>query len=328
MDNRSEIIIYNTEDGKCKIDVRLEDDNVWLTQEQMAELFQKAKSTINEHVNNIYSEGELNIDSTMRKFGNSEFSTKPTNFYNLDMIISVGYRVKSQRGIQFRIWASTILKEYLKKGFVMDDERLKNLGGGGYFKELLERIRDIRASEKVFYRQVLEIYATSIDYDPKVEESILFFKKVQNKIHYAVSGETASEVIYNRADAEKEFMGLTTFVGNQPTLNEAKTAKNYLSEKELRAMGQIVSGYLDFAERQAEREIPMTMSDWAKHLDGILTSTGEQLLIGNGSVSHSQAMKKAENEYKKYKERTLSDVEQDYLDSIEELNSNYNKKWS
>ncbi|SDA72616.1 Uncharacterized conserved protein [Butyrivibrio sp. INlla18] len=328
MDNRSEIIIYNTEDGKCKIDVRLEDDNVWLTQEQMAELFQKAKSTINEHVNNIYSEGELNIDSTMRKFGNSEFSTKPTNFYNLDMIISVGYRVKSQRGIQFRIWASTILKEYLKKGFVMDDERLKNLGGGGYFKELLERIRDIRASEKVFYRQVLEIYATSIDYDPKVEESILFFKKVQNKIHYAVSGETAAEVIYNRADAEKEFMGLTTFVGNQPTLNEAKTAKNYLSEKELRAMGQIVSGYLDFAERQAEREIPMTMSDWAKHLDGILTSTGEQLLIGNGSVSHSQAMKKAENEYKKYKERTLSDVEQDYLDSIEELNSNYNKKWS
>ena len=292
MDNRSEIIIYNTEDGKCKIDVRLEDDNVWLTQEQMAELFQKAKSTINEHVNNIYSEGELSIDTTMRKFGNSEFSTKPTNFYNLDMIISVGYRVKSQRGIQFRIWASTILKEYLKKGFVMDDERLKKLGGGGYFKELLERIRDIRASEKVFYRQVLEIYATSIDYDPRVEESILFFKKVQNKIHYAVSGETAAEVIYNRADAEKEFMGLTTFVGNQPTLNEAKIAKNYLSEKELRAMGQIVSGYLDFAERQAEREIPMTMSDWAKHLDGILTSTGEQLLIGNGSVSHSQAMKK------------------------------------
>ena len=326
MDNRSEIIIYNTEDGKCKIDVRLEDDNVWLTQEQMAELFQKAKSTINEHISNVYSEGELSIDSTMRKFGNSEFSTKPTNFYNLDMIISVGYRVKSQRGIQFRIWASSILKEYLKKGFVMDDERLKNLGGGGYFKELLERIRDIRASEKVFYRQVLEIYATSIDYDPKVEESILFFKKVQNKIHYAVSGETAAEVIYNRADAEKEFMGLTTFAGNQPTLNEAKIAKNYLSEKELRAMGQIVSGYLDFAERQAEREIAMTMSDWAKHLDGILTSTGEQLLIGNGSVSHSQAMKKAESEYKKYKERTLSDVEQDYLNSIEELNSHYNKK--
>ncbi len=326
MNNRSEIIIYNTEDGKCKIDVRLEDDNVWLTQEQMADLFQKAKSTINEHVNNIYSEGELSIDTTMRKFGNSEFSTKPTNFYNLDMIISVGYRVKSQRGIQFRIWASTVLKEYLKKGFVMDDDRLKNLGGGGYFKELLERIRDIRASEKVFYRQVLEIYATSIDYDPKVDESILFFKKVQNKIHYAVSGETAAEVIYNRANAEKEFMGLTTFVSNQPTLNEAKIARNYLSEKELRAMGQIVSGYLDFAERQAEREIPMTMSDWAKHLDGILTSTGEQLLIGNGNISHSEAMKKAECEYKKYKERTLSDVEQDYLNSIGELNASYIKK--
>ncbi len=321
--NKSEVIIYNTEDGKCKVDVRLEDDTVWLTQEQMSELFQKAKSTINEHIQNIYSDGELKLEDTMRKFGNSEFSTKPTNYYNLDMIISVGYRVKSQRGVQFRIWASSILKEYLKKGFVMDDERLKNLGGGGYFKELLERIRDIRASEKVFYRQVLEIYATSIDYDPKVEESILFFKKVQNKIHYAISGETAAEVIYNRADAEKEFMGLTTFIGSQPTLTEAKIAKNYLSEKELRAMGQLVSGYLDFAERQAEREIPMTMSDWAKHLDGILTSTGEQLLTGNGSISHKQAMEKAEYEFKKYKAKTLSDVERDYLNTIEELNKSY-----
>ena len=321
--NKSEVIIYNTEDGKCKVDVRLEDDTVWLTQEQMSELFQKAKSTINEHIQNIYYDGELKLEDTMRKFGNSEFSTKPTNYYNLDMIISVGYRVKSQRGVQFRIWASSILKEYLKKGFVMDDERLKNLGGGGYFKELLERIRDIRASEKVFYRQVLEIYATSIDYDPKVEESILFFKKVQNKIHYAISGETAAEVIYNRADAEKEFMGLTTFIGSQPTLTEAKIAKNYLSEKELRAMGQLVSGYLDFAERQAEREIPMTMSDWAKHLDGILTSTGEQLLTGNGSISHKQAMEKAEYEFKKYKAKALSDVERDYLNTIEELNKSY-----
>ena len=321
--NKSEVIIYNTEDGKCKVDVRLEDDTVWLTQEQMSELFQKAKSTINEHIQNIYYDGELKLEDTMRKFGNSEFSTKPTNYYNLDMIISVGYRVRSQRGVQFRIWASSILKEYLKKGFVMDDERLKNLGGGGYFKELLERIRDIRASEKVFYRQVLEIYATSIDYDPKDEESILFFKKVQNKIHYAISGETAAEVIYNRADAEKEFMGLTTFIGSQPTLTEAKIAKNYLSEKELRAMGQLVSGYLDFAERQAEREIPMTMSDWAKHLDGILTSTGEQLLTGNGSISHKQAMEKAEYEFKKYKAKTLSDVERDYLNTIEELNKSY-----
>lgn len=325
MDN-SEIIIYKTEDGLAQVDVTFTDDTVWLTQDQMAELFQKAKSTINEHIKNIYDDGELKKDDTMRKFGNSEFSTKPTNYYNLDMIISVGYRVHSQRGVQFRIWASSILKEYLKKGFVMDDKRLKELGGGGYFKELLERIRDIRASEKVFYRQILEIYATSIDYDPKAEESIIFFKKVQNKIHYAISGETAAEVIYHRADAEKEFMGLTTFEGTQPTLREAKVAKNYLDEKELRAMGQLVSGYLDFAERQAEREITMTMQDWAKHLDGILTSTGEQLLIGNGSITHNQAMEKVETEYKRYKARTLSDVEKDYLESIEDLSSTYGKK--
>lgn len=326
MDNNSELIIYTTEDGLTKVDVTFEEDTVWLTQDQMAELFQKAKSTINEHINNIYDDGELKKEDTMRKFGNSEFSTKPTNFYNLDMIISVGYRVRSQRGVQFRIWASTIIKEYMKKGFAIDDERLKKLGGGGYFKELLERIRDIRASEKVFYRQVLEIYATSIDYDPKAEESIEFFKKVQNKIHYAVSGETAAEVIYHRADAEKEFMGLNTFAGSYPTLNETKIAKNYLDEKELRAMRQLVSGYLDFAERQAEREVAMTMSDWAKHLDGILTSTGEQLLIGNGTVSHEQAMKKAETEYKKYKNRTLSDVEHDFLDSIKSLEES-NKKY-
>ncbi|MGN0341680.1 MAG: virulence RhuM family protein [Roseburia sp.] len=326
MVNDSEIIIYKTEDGLTQVDVTFTDDTVWLTQDQMAELFQKAKSTINEHINNIYDDGELKKEDTLRKFGNSEFSTKPTNYYNLDMIISVGYRVRSQRGVQFRIWASGILKEYLKKGFAMDDKRLKELGGGGYFKELLERIRDIRASEKVFYRQILEIYATSIDYDPKAVESIIFFKKVQNKIHYAISGETAAEVIYHRADAEKEFMGLTTFEGNQPTLREAKVAKNYLDEKELRAMGQLVSGYLDFAERQAEREVAMTMQDWARHLDGILTSTGEQLLVGNGSISHTQAMEKAENEYKRYKARTLSDVEKDYLESIEDLSATYGKK--
>ena len=319
MGNNSELIIYTTEDGLTKVDVTFENDTVWLTQDQMAELFQKSKSTINEHISNIYEDGELKKDSTMRKFGNPEFSTKPTNYYNLDMIISVGYRVRSQRGVQFRIWASEILKEYMKKGFAMDDARLKKLGGGGYFKELIERIRDIRATEKVFYRQVLEIYATSIDYNPKAEESILFFKKVQNKIHYAVSGETAAEVVYHRADAEKEFMGLTAFEGSQPTLNEAKTAKNYLNEKELRIMGQLVSGYLDFAERQAEKEIAMTMKDWAEHLDGILTSTGEQLLTGNGTISHQQAMEKAEIEYKKYKAKTLSDVEKDYLALIENL---------
>ena len=315
------ILIYQTGDGLTKVNVTFDDDTVWLTQEQMAELFQKSKSTINYHIQQVYEDGELNRDATMRKFENFEFSTKPLNFYNLDMVISVGYRVKSQRGVQFRLWASGIIKEYMRKGFAMDDARLKELGGGGYFKELLARIRDIRASEKVFYRQVLESYATSIDYDPRAEISMEFFKKVQNKIHYAVHGETAAEVIYHRADAEKEFMGLMSFAGSQPTLVEAKVAKNYLNEKELRAMGQIVSGYLDFAERQAEREQPMTMQDWAAHLDRMLTMSGEQLLTGSGSVSHEQAMEKATLEYKKYKARTLSDVEKDYLICMKDLQS-------
>jgi len=321
MENNSELIIYTTEDGLTKVDVTFQDDTVWLSIDQMAQLFQRDRSVIGKHIRNIFKEGELIKESVWAKFAYTASDGKDykVDYYNLDVIISVGYRVKSIRGTQFRIWASGILKEYMKKGFAMDDKRLKELGGGGYFKELLDRIRDIRASEKVFYRQILEIYATSIDYNPKADESIVFFKKVQNKIHYAVSGETAAEVIYHRADAEKEFMGLTTFEGNQPTLKEAKIAKNYLDEKELRAMGLLVSGYLDFAERQAEREIPMTMSDWAKHLDGILISTGEQLLIGNGSISHNQAMEKAETEYKKYKARTISDVEQDYLDCIGEL---------
>lgn len=331
LDNKGEIIIYSSDDGTLKIDVRITDETVWLTQQQLADLYRTSKSNVSEHISNIFKEGELDKTSTVRKFrtvqieGNRNVERNLIH-YNLDMIISLGYRISSITATRFRQWATARLKEYMQKGFVIDDERLKNLGGDGYFKELLERIRDIRASEKVFYRQILEIYATSIDYDPKVEESVLFFKKVQNKIHYAVSGETAAEVIYNRANAEKEFMGLTTFSGNYPTLNEAKIAKNYLSEKELRAMGQLVSGYLDFAERQAEREIPMTMSDWSKHLDGILTSTGEQLLLGNGSISHSQAMKKAEDEYKKYKQKTLSDVEQDYLNSIEALSKEYSKK--
>ena len=327
MDDRGEIIIYQTEDGLTKIDVSMQDETVWLTQEQMAELFQRDKSTISRHIKNIFAEGELDEKVVVAEFATTSqhgamdgrTQSNITKFYNLDVIISVGYRVKSQRGVQFRIWATNILKEYIKKGFAMDDDRLKELGGGGYFKELLERIRDIRASEKVFYRQVLEIYATSVDYNPNAEVSIQFFRRVQNKIHYAVSGETAAEVIYHRADAEKDFMGLMTFSGDQPTLREAKIAKNYLDEKELRAMGQLVSGYLDFAERQAEREIPMTMEDWAKHLDGILTSTGEKLLIGNGTVSHDQAMDKAQTEYKKYKAKTLSSVEQDYLNSIKQL---------
>ena len=321
MNNQSEMIIYQTQDGLTKIDVAFDDDTVWLSLEQMAKLFQRDKSVISRHIRNIFAEGELVRDSVVAKNATTAADGKSyqIDFYNLDVIISVGYRVKSQRGVQFRIWASRIIKEYMKKGFAMDDNRLKELGGGNYFHELLERIRDIRASEKVFYRQVLEIYATSIDYDPRAEISVEFFKKVQNKIHYAVSGETAAEVIYHRADAEKEFMGLMSFAGEQPTLSEAKIAKNYLNEKELRAMGQLVSGYLDFAERQAEREQAMTMADWARHLDGILTSTGETLLIGAGSVSHEAAMTKAETEYKKYKNRVLSGVEKDYLQSVKEL---------
>ena len=321
MDNNSKMIIYTTEDGLVKIETTFNSETVWLSLDQMASLFQKNKSTISRHIKNIFDEGELVKDSVVANFATTanDGKTYQVDYYNLDVIISVGYRVKSKRGVQFRIWATNLIKEYMKKGFVLDDERLKELGGGGYLKELLERIRDIRASEKVFYRQVLEIYATSIDYDPTAEVSIQFFKKVQNKIHYAIHGETAAEVIYHRADAEKEFMGLTTFSGNQPTLKEAKIAKNYLNEKELKAMGQLVSGYLDFAERQAEREQVMTMEDWVKHLDNILTVTGEELLVGNGSISHTQAMKKAETEYKKYKAKTLSDVERDYLDAIKEL---------
>ena len=328
MGQKSNIIIYATEDGLTKIETTFDEDTVWLSIDQMAELFQRDKSTISRHIKNVFSEGELVRESVVANFATTAADGKiyQVDYYNLDVIISVGYRVKSKRGTQFRIWALNILKEYMRKGFALDDERLKNLGGGGYFKELLERIRDIRASEKVFYRQVLEIYATSIDYDPKAELSILFFKKVQNKIHYAIHGKTAAEVIYTRADAEKEFMGLTTFVGNQPTLKEAVVAKNYLSEKELRSMGQLVSGYLDFAERQAEREQVMTMKDWAEHLDRILTMSGEQLLQGNGSISHKQAVEKAADEYKKYKARTISDVEEDYLNSIKMLEQKTDKK--
>lgn len=327
-DMKSNIIIYTTEDGLAKIETTFDEDTVWLSIDQMAELFQRDRSVIGKHVRNIFKEGELQKEAVWAKFAYTASDGKEydVDFYNLDVIISVGYRVKSKRGTQFRIWATSILKEYMKKGFALDDERLKNLGGGGYFKELLERIRDIRASEKVFYRQVLEIYATSIDYDPKADISIQFFKKVQNKIHYAVHGQTAAEVIYTRVDAEKDFMGLTTFAGNHPTLKEAVVAKNYLNEKELRSMGQLVSGYLDFAERQAEREQAMTMKDWAEHLDRILTMSGEQLLQGNGSVSHKQAVDKATEEYKKYKARTISDVEADYLNSIKMLEQKADKK--
>jgi hypothetical protein len=276
----SEFILFKTQDEKISVDVRMNDDTVWLTQDQMALLFDKGRSTIAEHILNVFKEGELDKKSTCRKYrqvrkeGNRNVD-RDIEHYNLDVIISVGYRVKSLRGTQFRQWATTRLNEYIRKGFTMDDERLKDLGGGGFWKELLQRIRDIRASEKVFYRQVLEIYATSIDYDPKAAVSIGFFKKVQNKIHYAVHGQTAAEVIYSLVDAEKEFMGLMTFSGKRPYLKDITIAKNYLDEKELRILGQIVSGYLDFAERQAEREHAMTMKDWAEHLDRILTMSGE-----------------------------------------------------
>ena len=322
--DKGEILIYKTEDGITEIDVRLEDETVWLTQQQLADLYQSSKSNVSEHIKHIFEDEELDESLTVRKFrtvkkeGDREVERMLT-YYNLDMILSIGYRIRSKIATKFRQWATERLKEYMVKGFTMDDRRLKEMGGGGYFQELLERIRDIRASEKVFYRQVLEIYATSIDYDPSANISIEFFKKVQNKIHYAIHGNTAAEVIYRRADAEKEFMGLTTFDGEQPTLREAKIAKNYLSTKELRAMGQLVSGYLDFAERQAEREIPMTMEDWAKHLDNILTMSGEKLLEGAGSVSHDDAMKKAEREYKRYKNRVISPAENDYFETISRL---------
>lgn len=319
-------IIFKTEDNNVEVDVLLQDETVWLTLDQMAALFDRDKSTISRHIKNVFGEGELEYAATVAKFATVQIEgmrqvKRELDYYNLDVIISVGYRVKSLRGTQFRQWATKRLNEYIRKGFTMDDERLKNLGGVGYFKELLERIRDIRASEKVFYRQVLDIYATSIDYDPRAEISIEFFKKVQKKIHYAVHGQTAAEVIYSRADAEKEFMGLTTFKGDKPHLQDVVVAKNYLNEKELRSLGQIVSGYLDFAERQAEREQAMTMADWAAHLDRILIMGGEKLLQGAGSVTHEQAIEKAKDEYKKYQARTLSDVEQAYLDCIEELSS-------
>ncbi len=317
----NQIILYKNSDGNVKVDVRFEDETVWLTQEQICTLFGKSKSTISEHIKHIFEEGELDINSVVRNFRTTASDGKlyDTNYYNLDVIISVGYRVKSQQGTQFRIWATQRLKEYIIKGFAMDDERLKELGGGGYWKELLQRIRDIRSSEKVFYRQILDIYATSVDYEPKAAVSIEFFKRVQNKIHYAVHGQTAAEVIYNRADAEKEFMGLTSFKGNRPYLADAIIAKNYLNEQELRSLGQLVSGYLDFAERQAERQQTMTMQDWATHLDTILTATGENLLKGLGSISHEKAVSKAETEYKKYQAKTLSDVEKSFLDTVKNI---------
>ena len=317
----SEIILYTTDDGLTKVNVQLENETVWLTQDQIALLFDKAKSTISEHIKHIFEEGELEEKSVVRKFRTTAKDGKnyEVNHFNLDVIISVGYRVKSLQGTRFRQWATQRLKEYIVKGFTMDDERLKNLGGGTYWKELLDRIRDIRSSEKVMYRQVLELYATATDYDPKSDESIKFFKIVQNKLHYAAHGKTASEVVYMRVDSDKPFAGLTNFKGEQPTQAEAMIAKNYLEEKELKVLNNLVAAYFDLAELNAIEEREMRMSDYIRELDNILSSAGRKVLDGAGTISHNQAHDKAVEEYKKYKAKTLSAVEKEYLNVIGNL---------
>lgn len=322
----SEIIIFKTADEKVSVNVVMENETVWLTQDQMVELFGKAKSTINEHIQNIYNEKELIESETMHKFGISEFQQKAPNYYNLDVIISVGYRVKSLRGTEFRKWATARLREYIIKGFTMDDERLKGVGGGNYWKELLERIRDIRSSEKVLYRQVLDLYATSIDYDPKSEESKIFFATVQNKLHYAVNKQTAAELIYDRADAEKEFMGLSTFSGEILVKKDISIAKNYLEEEELQRLNRLVSAFFDLAELKAMDHKAMKMQDWIEELDTFTTSYGKGTLQNEGKVSHNKAIEKAEQEYKKYQVKTLSPVEKEYLESVKNLEKDILKK--
>ena len=316
--NKGEIIMYRTEDGLTEIQTTLVDDTVWLSKAQMAELFQRDRSVISKHIKNVFDEGELAQANNVQKM-HVVGVKQPVDFYSLDVIISVGYRVKSLRGTQFRIWANGILKEYLKKGFAMDDARLKNLGGGNYWKELLDRIRDIRSSEKVMYRQVLDLYATSVDYTSNSPETVRFFKIVQNKLHYAAHGHTAAEVIFERADAEKPFMGLTAFSGDFPTAKDIAVAKNYLSADELKILNNLVSGYFDFAEIQAMRRRPMCMSDYVENLDRILASTGEALLTDGGTVSHTQAMEQAKAEYRKYQVQNLSPVEEEYLQTIRSI---------
>ena len=331
MDSFGEILIYQTEDGLTKINVNMQNETVWLTLDQMAELFQRDKSTISRHINNVFKEGELKRETTVANFATVQLEGDRTvkrniEYYNLDVIISVGYRVKSIRGTQFRIWANTVLKEYIIKGFAMDDDRLKGNGGGNYWKELLDRIRDIRSSEKVLYRQVLDLYATSVDYNPQSEESIQFFKIVQNKLHYAAHGHTAAEVIYERADAEKPFMGLTSFSGELPALKDIGVAKNYLKEDEIKILNNLVSGYFDLAEINAIEHKPMYMADYVEQLDSILSSGNRKLLVGSGKVSHDQAIKKAKEEYRKYQEITLSPVEEEYLKSIKGVEKEVKKR--
>lgn len=330
----NEIIIYQTQDGQTKIDVRLENETVWLTQNQMAELFQTTKQNVSSHIKNIFEEGELSENSTVKDYltvqqeGNRKVSRNVFH-YNLDVIISVGYRVKSLRGTQFRIWATQVLKEYMKKGFALNDDLLKQAGGGGYWKELLERIRDIRSSEKVFYRQILDIYATSTDYNPNAEETKMFFKVVQNKMHFAAHGHTAAEVIYLRADSTKNNMGLTVFKGNHPRKEEVVVAKNYLDEKELNILNRITSAYLEFAELQAIRQIPMTMKDWIAKLDDFIKMTGSELLSNPGKISKLEAENKALAEYAKYKETIkdeLSEVEKHFLASVKQTQKQLEQK--
>lgn len=328
--DNNQIIIYQSEDGETRIDVKFTGDTVWLSQQQMADLYQTSRPNIVQHIRNIYEDGELDEPSTCKNFLQVRTEgvrqvTREIPFYNLDMIISLGYRIRSVIATHFRRWATERLKEYIIKGFTMDDERLKGNAGGAYWRELLDRIRDIRSSEKVMYRQVLDLYATAVDYDPRSDVSVEFFKVVQNKLHFAAHGHTAAEVIFNRADAEAPLMGLTSFKGDHPTLRDVKIAKNYLDENELKILNNLVSGYFDFAEIQAIKHRPMYMGDYVKQLDLILSSTGEKLLEGSGSISHQRAMEKAEAEYRKFQVRELSPVEQAYIDTIKSLNSKITK---
>nr|WP_330388056.1 virulence RhuM family protein [Pseudobutyrivibrio xylanivorans] len=328
MDNYGEIIIYQTEDGLTKLEVKMENDTVWLTQAQLVELYQSSKANVSEHITHIFEEGELVKESVVRKFRTTASDGKNYNvlYYNLDMIISLGYRINSATATKFRQWATQRLKEYIIKGFTIDDERLKGNGGGNYWKELLDRIRDIRSSEKVLYRQVLDLYATSVDYNPKSDESIQFFKIVQNKLHYAAHGHTAAEVIYERADANKPFMGLTSFSGELPALKDIGVAKNYLKEDELKILNNLVSGYFDLAEINAIEHKPMYMIDYVEQLDSILSSGNRKLLEDSGKVSHDEAIKKAKMEYRKYQEITLSPVEEEYLKSVKGLEKEVKKR--
>ena len=326
-----EIILYHSDDGLTHIDVRFEGDTVWLTQAQLIDLYHSSKSNISEHIKHIFEDGELSEAATVRYFrtvqkeGNRQV-TRDIIHYNLDMIIAIGYRVRSQVGVHFRQWATARLKEYMQKGFTLDDERLKGNGGGNYWKELLDRIRDIRSSEKMLYRQVLDLYATSVDYDPHSEDSVRFFQIVQNKLHFAAHGHTAAEVIYQRADAEQPFMGLRTFSGDLPVLRDVGVAKNYLDEQELRVLNNLVSGYFDLAEIAAIEHRPMYMRDYIAQLDAVLTSGGRQLLQDAGTVSHQQALEKAQAEYRKFQAQTLSPVEEAYLETVKGLEKTAKKK--